>query len=137
MNIEQTKQRMREVLQETIDYYDSPEKFGFSKEKDHCVYLDKTTGAMCAFGRCAMNPEKLTQDQCGVDDIFSSSEDVDGVLKKEYQGLPIDFWVTLQVLHDHSSMSSSINDAMDKSDYVKLIHKTITDIIEEYGSEDS
>lgn len=135
MNIEETKQRMSEVLQETIDYYDSPEKFGYNKETAHCVYLDEDTGAMCAFGRCVMNPESLPQEEVPVEDIFDSNEDIDEVMKEEYRGLPLEFWQYLQRLHDYSSVYLSITDAMNKSDYIKLIRKTIADVIEEYGSE--
>jgi hypothetical protein len=138
MNIEETKQRMREVLQETIDYYDSPEKFGYSKEKDHCVYLDEQTGAMCAFGRCAVNPNGLPQKQsAGIEDIFVSNQDIDEVLKEKYRGLPMDFWNHLQGLHDNSSRFSSIKDGLIGSGYVRGIHRRILELIEEYGSEAS
>lgn len=99
MNTEETKKRMLEVLQETIDYYDSPEKYGYNNEAESCVYFDESKGVMCAVGRCAADPYEIARVGPPMYE-FNEVSTVEGFLRSEYKGLPVKFWWHLQRLHD-------------------------------------
>ena len=82
---------MLETLNETVAAYTSKTR---AVEIGGCRYF--TNGRCCAIGRCMIDPEKY-KDYAGDAESF---QDLDSLLKPEYRGFPIDFWLALQYLHD-------------------------------------
>lgn len=100
MNDEQLKQRMLEVLKETVDYY-SEDFDRRSVFNNGCFYFSE--GRMCAVGRCLIDPEGFEEnakDISGDTTISHLKDKVDFNFKDEYKGLPINFWSSIQELHD-------------------------------------
>ncbi len=128
------KQRMREVLEETINYYDSPEKFGYGKFG--CVYFGEH-GQMCAVGRCLKCPDLIQQfsrsGPAAIDSLFKEGVITGDSFKEDYQGLPLSFWINLQGLHDSASNNgyNSIKSALEsKISYSSVLHNVILKRIE-------
>lgn len=137
------KQRMKEVLDETINYYDSPEKFGYSDEGvGGCVYWKSASAneepVLCAVGRCLRNPfevQKASQSiiatGVGITSLWHDEVSQQS-FKDEYQGLPVEFWGALQTLHDQAAINEcySIKDSFETlgMDY----YNTVLGIIENY-----
>mgnify|MGYP005988701137 CR=1 FL=1 len=93
------KQRMLEVLEETVNYY-SGDTSRRCIEDGICFYYKK--GKMCAVGRCLVDPQSLEISIGGGDTNIVSllKEEVELEFKDEYKGLPLSFWEDLQCLHD-------------------------------------
>lgn len=67
-----------------------------------CAYWNKD-GKMCAVGRCLLDPKKIEEESGNfnaMDDIWDSTEELDGSLKPEYRGFAWGLWAKLQQLHD-------------------------------------
>ena len=96
------KQRMLEVLEETVNYY-SRDTSRRCIEDNTCFYYKE--GNMCAVGRCLVDPQSLEISiGAGDNDIVSLvKEEVEVEFKDEYKGLPLSFWEDLQCLHDATS----------------------------------
>lgn len=100
-------EREKEVLLETINFYNSTNR-GFDEDKGMCVY-ETADGNHCAVGRC-MNANGLAFGKHLVDSGRPSAvssvhershSGIDYYLKPEYKGLSIEFWSSLQTLHDN------------------------------------
>ena len=87
---------MLETLNEIIAAYTSDTRAVDSHGK--CHYLTKT-GLMCAVGRCMIDPGETPPDPNSVY-VLAHKGLLEGLLKSEYRGFPISFWVALQCLHD-------------------------------------
>lgn len=104
MTPEQQRQRMLEVLNETVEYYSEDTsrravvRVGSSRT---CEYLT-SDGRMCAVGRCIIDPENVPSVGDGNNTFYFGVKDRI-TFKPEYQGLPDDFWAELQELHDSES----------------------------------
>lgn len=95
---------MLEILDETVKYYsEDTSRRGFSNV-GICEYLTRD-GKMCGVGRCMKNPtikmrgavtEMMLYGYTGSGRIISLEDE----LKPEYKGHPINFWVSIQILHD-------------------------------------
>ena len=111
------RQRMRALLWDTVDYYETTKVFGFNPQLDVCDYYDPETGAKCAVGRIMKNPENFVElefsipaqdrnlddeEQAKLDEILSDIVD-------DYKNLPQDFLMFLQVVHDTWAESRSID----------------------------
>lgn len=124
------KERMYEILNETIEYYDSPEKFGYDYDEDRCCYLTDE-GKMCAVGRCLTEDARIDWVKQGYGSICClqlNTGEFDTCFKEEYRGLPFGFWEKLQHAHDRS--------ALDKYKYIKEKYITeVKDFINNYVEE--
>jgi hypothetical protein len=97
---------MLEILNETVQYYsEDVTRRGVMKSPDEeytlCVYLTDT-GCMCAVGRCMVAPTRNMIG--GVATLHSGIKftNLEEELKPEYRGHSIEFWQSLQGLHDDS-----------------------------------
>ena len=101
MSIEQQKQRMQDILKDTVDYYrKNPEGRRAVDINRDCCYTTED-GRHCAIGRY-MRPEFLDiewRENHGVG-VNGLSSHVDYYLKHEVRGLDADFWRDLQDIHD-------------------------------------
>ena len=96
-----------ELVEETLDYYwGHPERFG-RNQNDGCVYRT-CDGQYCAVGRC-IDWGRLDMDMkwriADFDaDVASLHEEVDihVQVKYRYSGIGVDYWDSLQCLHDRS-----------------------------------
>lgn len=104
----QLTEREKEVLLETIHAYTSNNR-GYDEDKAMCVY-ETEDGKQCAVGRC-MTQNGIAFGKHLVDSGKPSTvasvhersrSGIDTHLKPEYQGLRIEFWKSLQHLHDTS-----------------------------------
>jgi hypothetical protein len=94
-----------EILNETAAFYNLNNRSTKKRIKDgssFCMY-NNSDGKHCAFARCCQ-PDKIsllreenTVDQL-IDDCYIT--DVDSVLRPEYHGHSVDFWRSVQGLHD-------------------------------------
>jgi hypothetical protein len=102
-----------EVIEETVEYYKTNPR-ALDEALTDCVYYTKT-GAMCAIGRCAKDPQELEQIYGGgaIDYLINKIKDTstkhktnksilqNEILKSEYRHLTdITFWADLQTYHD-------------------------------------
>lgn len=97
------KKTVKEVVLETIEYYENnPERRAVS-EAGACYYYQPSTGKLCAVGRCMKDP---TQDyEYGIDALLKNKDtiwpyDVHKEMKDEYSDITVDVWLDLQVFHD-------------------------------------
>ena len=103
-----------EVIEETVEYYKTNPR-ALDEALTDCVYYTKT-GAMCAIGRCAKDPQELEQIYGGgsietlITEIKTSNKVnrttksilQNEILKAEYRHLDdYIFWHDLQCLHDN------------------------------------
>jgi len=82
-----------EIIDETVEHYRT--NLRARTDAGSCRYY--VDGAMCAVGRCLVNPEDYAHCDMGVYDFRVNRG---FPLKKEYEGHPIAFWAALQHLHD-------------------------------------
>lgn len=106
-----------DIVDETVrDYEGHPERFSFTdstkKGKQICTYIGPN-GTHCAVGS-KLNETALdvirdsfgTSSTLNTDTILAltvtltGSSDIDAILKPEYKGMKLDFWIDLQSLHD-------------------------------------
>ena len=95
------QQQMQDILEDTIEYYsDDPSETRAADDGD-CVYTD-ADGRHCAVGRY-MKPEFQTTGfyANSGQSVHSLAADVDSYLVDNVLGLPVDFWQSLQELHDN------------------------------------
>lgn len=93
-----------EIIDETVEYYsiDPKNRRGISKNGLTCVYYTETQGIikMCAVGRCLIDPKVFASSLSSVSHVL---KDNDQLLKEQYRGHPIKFWLDIQYLHDWNS----------------------------------
>lgn len=97
-----TKKTIAEVIQETIDFYNSENRSMNNIRK--CVYLNEETGTMCAVGRCLTEQGLIDFHR---EEMLVSRTDV-GVLyklypnsfKEEYKDIASHEWRKIQRVHD-------------------------------------
>jgi len=102
------KDRMKQILKETIDYYAEDPDNRRSIDKDgNCNYT--WGGAHCAVGRY-LKPEYQREDwdsnNMSVNELCEGSDggwNIDWCLRGDAQGLDADFWSALQGFHDSHS----------------------------------
>jgi hypothetical protein len=92
-----------EIIKETVNFY-SENRRGVN-EHGSCVYLTET-GEKCAIGRCMVDPAAWIG-AAGIDDVASyfpiENDQVPiGILKPDYDGHSISFWLDVQGLHDYN-----------------------------------
>jgi hypothetical protein len=103
--MKRTKQDYLNLLNETVSYY-TTEKNELSSLDGVCNYLSPN-GTMCAVGRCLINPKgkdsqlKKFKGGTGVVFLFNLYEP-NKILKKQYRGFSLQFWIDLQLLHDNN-----------------------------------
>lgn len=101
-----------EILDETVQYYtEDPKRRATTKGplgRNLCVYLAED-GRMCAFSRCMIDPSRAKDvaTPCGdmVERLLGKRVRTDevipvGILKPEYDGYTIHFWLQIQGIHD-------------------------------------
>jgi len=89
---------MLETLNETIDAYTHGSR-GLDVARE-CQYY--ANGRTCAVGRCMLRPQDF-QEAGDANDLVKDHCDgktLDELLKPDYHGFPLTFWVVLQSLHD-------------------------------------
>lgn len=98
------QQEYLNLIEETVNHYTSAgNKRAFNGNT--CVYLTEIDGkeAMCAVGRCMHSPWQFRDRGFGMHTLLQKCDgNVDDVLKEEYRGFHVDFWVELQNFHDLS-----------------------------------
>ena len=82
----------KEIVLETVEYYRTHKRA--LDANGICKYLTEE-GDMCAFGRCAINPSALEEGK-----HVAVQVDIEQILKPEYKGHDVDFWLELQRFHD-------------------------------------
>jgi hypothetical protein len=98
-----------EIIRETVEYYKDASKRGYDEVKEACMYLTEG-GNMCAVGRCLIPgsmmevkrpfiPLKMVEME-GCQASVMNIENLEEILKPEYRGHSIKFWIRLQNLHD-------------------------------------
>lgn len=104
------KKTVKEVVLETIEYYENnPEKRAVSY-LGSCYYYDLNTTNMCAVGRCMKDP--MQKYNYGISELrlnnrLIGTADVYKEMKDEYSDIPVDVWEDLQSFHDKSSLWTS------------------------------
>lgn len=115
MSDEDTKKRMTELLDDTVEFYENNPRSIINK---HCVWNDGA-GNHCAVGRHLLSEYKergsfLSWNRSTAVDLANDIEndgtytngkgeyltEMDDVLKPEVRGFPLSFWTGLQHLHD-------------------------------------
>lgn len=104
LTIPQVQERMSKVLAETVQYYcEDPSRRAVDAEGE-CSYYDSKTDNVCAVGRCLIDPVDSEGVLGNVHDLFDQDDGVgDNILKPEWRGLPVRFWLDLQDWHDSDS----------------------------------
>ena len=95
---------MQDILEDTIEYYsDDPTERRATDRDGACVYTD-ADGRHCAVGRY-MKPEFQTTGfyANSGQSVHGLAADIDSYLVDNVLGLPVDFWQSLQELHDNDS----------------------------------
>jgi len=98
-----------EIIRETVEYYKDASKRGYDEVEEACMYLTEG-GNMCAVGRCLI-PGSLMEvkrpfiplkvvEMAGCQASVLNIENLEEILKPEYRGHSIKFWIRLQNLHD-------------------------------------
>jgi len=98
-----------EIIRETVEYYKDASKRGYDEVEEACKYLTEG-GNMCAVGRCLI-PGSLMEvkrpfiplkavEMEGCQASVMNIENLEEILKPEYRGHSIKFWIRLQNLHD-------------------------------------
>jgi len=98
-----------EIIRETVEYYKDASKRGYDEVKEACMYLTEG-GNMCAVGRCLIPgsmmevkrpfiPLKVVEMEACQASVMNI-ENLEEILKPEYRGHSIKFWIRLQNLHD-------------------------------------
>ena len=102
------KERMKQILKETTDYYAKDPDNRRSIDKDgNCQYTWGKTH--CAVGRYLKEEyqrENWLNNNESVNELCQDSPggwDIDWVLRDEVQGLDANFWMQLQDFHDSGS----------------------------------
>lgn len=95
---------IEEIIDETVNFYGedvSRRAAIFSGGMWGCMYVS-SDGRKCAFGRCMINPYLREDNHTGFNKNISVQyiKHHDTLLKEEYHGHPIGFWLDLQELHD-------------------------------------
>lgn len=112
-----------EIIRETVEYYKDASKRGYDEVEEACMYLTEG-GNMCAVGRCLIPgslmevkrpfiPLKVVEmagclaawhpaisEMAGCQASVLNIENLEEILKPEYRGHSIKFWIRLQNLHD-------------------------------------
>lgn len=98
-----------EIIRETVEYYKDASKRGYDEVEEVCKYLTEG-GNMCAVGRCLIPgsmmevkrpfiPLKVVE-MANCQASVMNIENLEEILKPEYRGHSIKFWIRLQNLHD-------------------------------------
>ena len=101
--VTRTLEEALNLIEETVNHYSvHPKKLRAVTETGDCVYIDQSSGNMCAVGRCLLNPLDAMEGQSV--DQFKAFDTLDPELVKEqYRGYPFDLWDSLQNLHDNTA----------------------------------
>jgi hypothetical protein len=109
------KKTVTEIVTDTEEFYGSdPSRraISYSNFVAGCRYFIPPTGQKCAVGRCLsedglawITDHKMLGAAVSELDQFLEDEDLtlDSLLRAEYRGLSLDFWVELQQIHDDDS----------------------------------
>jgi hypothetical protein len=92
-----------EIIDETIDYY---RKNPRSIEDFRCLYLG-SNNQRCALSRCCTEEGVLRLSNHEGVSIVSFIENgliIEELLKPEYKGHCLDFWMNLQYIHDYNCL---------------------------------
>lgn len=90
---------LMEIFDETVEAYKGGlETRGSSKYG--CKYLTPD-GKMCAVGRCCIGPKPGWIGSANSIRTKDATFDLEEVLKPEYRGHNVDFWLDLQGFHDN------------------------------------
>ena len=111
-------ERQSQLLSETLTYYEANPRgitpFG-------CVYSANAWGAYgdakCAVGRCMTDEamESYGDFEGSINYLLQNgvkSENCDDILREEFHGLGIDFWVMLQTIHDDDDFWADTDDGL-------------------------
>lgn len=111
MNQQELRERKLQILDETVKYYSEDLSRRALDENFMCMYKTPE-GKMCAVGRCMRDDAPFkdlnTQGELLsleiIRDVEFKKQDkkLDTLLKDKYKGVNIEFWMTLQSLHDQS-----------------------------------
>lgn len=102
--MKKTKEDYRKLLKETADFYSEDVSRRALNEMGRCRYLVPENGNMCAFGRCMIDPENVSEGESVTQfGLNPKGPSMDEVLKDEYKGYHLEFWRDLQRLHDDDS----------------------------------
>ena len=94
-----------DIIQETLEYYSQDPSRRALDDDGGCYYLSPS-GRRCAIGRCLSEKAKANVD---INNYFNGvvklannfgKADIDNLLAPEYRGHDVDFWHSLQGLHD-------------------------------------
>lgn len=103
------------LLEETVNYYKSdPEARRAVDDKGRCNYLNKE-GSKCAVGRCLTDEslDKIVEDKLTSSSVtqldyeYKNEGGIESLLKDQYRGFPIAFWIDLQKIHDREMFWTS------------------------------
>ncbi len=91
-----------DIIKETGAFYTS-ENRGYDRVSERCLYVTPT-GENCAVGRCLSDKGKELAKQCnglGITTLDSTVSGLENAFKNEYKGHDLEFWSSLQYLHDN------------------------------------
>ncbi len=122
-----------EIIEDTVNYYSvDPVGRRAIEENGACMYLT-STGKMCAFGRCIVDPQSNWWGQC--DMIYATDEKLDRLrdgkdnvkwqFKPQYEGHDIEFWLDIQKLHDDANFWTSEGLSVSGEERVKELKRRI------------
>lgn len=104
------KKTVKEVVLETIEYYENnPERRAVSS-LGACFYYEKDTAKLCAVGRCMKDPTQSYSygiSELRLNDRLIGIADVHKEMKEEYSDIPVTVWEDLQSFHDRLSLWTS------------------------------
>lgn len=127
-----------EILDETVQCYASGLKSRAIHISDSscdgevglvsCKYLTRE-GKMCAVGRCCIAPQENWIGRAGNirDKKDAVHQPLEEILKPEYRGHKVVFWVDLQLLHDGPANFTYNGYSKVGLDYIAAIKKNISE----------
>ena len=97
------QQQMQDILEDTIEYYSDDPCETRASDDGECVYTD-ADGRHCAVGRYLRQEFQTTGFYANSGtSVHSLAADINTYLVSNVLGLPVDFWQSLQELHDNDS----------------------------------
>lgn len=109
LTVKQRRTRMLKELDGAVSYYSRDTNrrgIEMGRESRKCTYYNAQSGAKCAVGR---RMKKGVAEQAAIDcghlcqvatRFGGSDKNLDAALVPSAQGLPMKFWIELQMLHD-------------------------------------
>lgn len=114
-----------EIIEETVEYYKhNPRATVNDSGITRCLYFRAYDSAVCAVGRCMKDPQRYASLDGDVEDLLVEYglDSLDPLLKEEYRGHSLSFWLDLQDLHDNDRYWKRKDVLKETATHISWIH---------------